>query len=130
MGAAESTSPDELDTVVREVVLDAGPEAVWDVLTDGDARRAWLDDDADRPVRVDDAVRYQRLVWTWWDDDGAPSRVTITLTPSVSGTVLRVVERLTIEAPQARAAAGAAGAAWDRRTLGLELLLLDLAVLV
>jgi hypothetical protein len=81
-------------------------------------------------VRNDEAIPGERHAWTWWPahtdrddgpDDGPASTVTITLVPlSGGGTALRVVERLVAPAPRAIASARAA---WGRRLLGVELLL-------
>lgn len=122
--------------ITREVTLDAPAADVWEALTDDDVRSDWLEDDADRVTLVDTADPGRLLRWTWWDDGGAASTVTITLTPTDDGgTHLHVAERLvlppvTAHVPSGRAEASAREHAWDHRILGIELLLLDLAVLV
>jgi uncharacterized protein YndB with AHSA1/START domain len=114
--------------ITRETTVDAPPEAVWDVLADEHERAAWLGDDgADRLLRVDDEVAGERLAWTWWPEEGgAASTVSITLAPTgAGGTLVRVVERLALPlTPRtAHRSAVATSAAWGRRLLGIELLL-------
>jgi uncharacterized protein YndB with AHSA1/START domain len=111
--------------VIRETTIDAPPDEVWEVLADPDERAAWLGEDgADWPTRIDESTPGERLTWTWWPAETAPSQVTITLAPAPGlqgGTVLRVVERL---APTASpVACAAAESAWQRRLMGVELLL-------
>jgi uncharacterized protein YndB with AHSA1/START domain len=133
--------------VTRSVDVEAGAGKVWELLVDPDLRGAWLDDDdaAEREVRVDEARPGESLTWTWWrpDDEAGASRVEIVLTELASGgTRVAVTERLLAgPAPviraQARATASAMSGArvgfptpWDRRLLGLELLLVAAGALV
>jgi len=118
--------------VTRTVELDAAPEAVWDLLVDEEARAAWLDDEdaAARELRVDHSEPGRSLTWTWWrpDDPAGASQVEVVLDEGPEGqTHLVVTERLLVPAPTAgglRAEASVAAAStWDRRLLGLELLL-------
>ena len=125
--------------VTRSVELDAAPDAVWDLLVDEESRSAWLDDDdaATREVRVDHSEPGRSLVWTWWhpDDPAGASQVRVVLDEGPEGnTHLVVTERLLVPAPTAgplRAEASVtAGTTWDRRLLGLELLLVAAGALV
>ena len=127
--------------VTRSVELDAAPEAVWDLLVDDEARAAWLDDDdaTDRELRVDRADPGRSLTWTWWrpDDPAGASQVEVVLDEAPGGaTRLVVTERLLVPAPVAatrslRAEASVASAPlWDRRLLGLELLVVAAGALV
>lgn len=122
--------------VTREVTVDAPLEDVWEAVTDEATRADWLaEDGADRPLQVEETVERERITWRWGpDEDGPASTVTITLRPHDDGTTgVHVVERLLAPAARAsvrsagslRASASAvlAGAAWDRRLLGLELCL-------
>lgn len=131
-------------SVTRSVDLDASPEVVWDAVADPERRRAWLDDpDAtDRALRIDHADPGRSLTWTWWrpDDEAGASQVHVVLTELPGGsTRVAVTERLLAPTPvrfQARAAATAtatpvgATAIWDRRLLGLELLVVLSGALV
>lgn len=131
----------ESNEVTRSVELEAAPEAVWDLLVDEDARRAWLDDDdaAAREVRVDRSDPGRSLTWTWWrpDDPAGASQVEVVLDEGPAGTThLVVTERLLVPA-RVRAAGGlraeasvAAARTWDRRLLGLELLVVAAGALV
>jgi len=147
--ADHAIDPDnEVSTAVtRSVDLDASPETVWEAVADPERRRAWLDDpDAiSRAVRVDESDPGRSLTWTWWrpDDEASASRVEVVLTELPNGaTRVAVTERLLAPPaahfqagirPQATAtAAGSvrAAAVWDRRLLGLELLVVLSGALV
>jgi uncharacterized protein YndB with AHSA1/START domain len=137
--------------VTRSVDVEAGAEKVWELLVDPDMRGAWLDDDdaVEREVRVDESRPGESLTWTWWrpDDEAGASRVEIVLTElATGGTRVAVTERLLTGAgPMIRAQAQARSMAmatsptsarvgfptpWDRRLLGLELLLVAAGTLV
>jgi len=98
----------------REVLVGASPEIVFAHFTDPERMCRWMGVAAQtdpRPggiYRVDitgrnvvrgeyvEVVPYRRVVFTWgWEDAGNPlrpgrSRVEVTLTPSASGTVVRL----------------------------------------
>lgn len=139
-----------MEMIERHVILPAGIEEVWDLLTRPDDLAAWLGDDVvlhptpgaaghvverdgtTRSLTVDEVEDGRRLSWRWWPDgdgSGAASRVEITLSPTGDGTLVRVIEQqlpgapTTGAGPVARASA-AAGAAWSHRLLHLEVLLL------
>jgi uncharacterized protein YndB with AHSA1/START domain len=128
----ESTPmPDE--RVTRTVELGAGPDAVWEAVSDPDLRATWLDDDdaAGRTVRVDEVDAGHRLVWTWWrsgGDDPDASTVEIAVSPLTGGGTRVVVTETPLVPTAARASAsvpgsvGIAARRWDHRLLGLELL--------
>ena len=126
--------------VSRSVVLDAGLDDVWAAVADPERRRLWLDDeDAQaRAWRVDDETPGRSLTWTWWhpEDPSGASQVEVVLDEQPDGaTRLVVTERLVQPTPIAtsrmRASAGVSGgAAWSRRLLGLELLLVAAVALV
>ena len=136
--------------VTRSVELEATPDAVWDLLVDEDARRAWLDDEdaAEREVRLDRSEPGRSLTWTWWrpDDPAGASQVEVVLDEGPTGrTHLVVTERLLVPAPVAgplRAEASvatvttaakatvSAGTTWEHRLLGLELLVVAAGALV
>ena len=141
--------------VTRSVELDAAPDAVWDLLVDDELRSAWLDDDdaVGREVHVEHADPGRSLRWTWWhpDDPAGASQVEVVLDEGPGGnTRLVVTERMpvpvslpaSIPGPsagslQAEASATAtatrrisAGTTWERRLLGVELLLVVAGALV
>jgi uncharacterized protein YndB with AHSA1/START domain len=110
--------------VTRSVVLEAAPDAVWDLLADDESRRLWLDDDdaVTRAWRIDGTEVGRSLTWTWWhpDDPQSASQVEVVLDEQPDGgTRVVVTERLTASA----SAATARASVWDGRLLGLELLL-------
>jgi uncharacterized protein YndB with AHSA1/START domain len=137
-----------METVERQVTLPASPEEVWDLLTRPEELATWLGDDVvldptpgaagrvlerdgqEHHLTVEEVDEAARLSWRWWTpgDHGQQtdaSRVVITLTPSPSGTVLRVVEELPRPVATARASsAPRAEEAWSHRLLHLEALLL------
>lgn len=91
--------------VARDIVLPVDPDTAWEVLTDADARREWLGDDADRDAVVEESLPGERLVFWWSDDEGEPlaSRVELTLTEVPGGTHVSVRESFT--GPMASASA-------------------------
>jgi len=130
-----------MDAVERHVTLEADLAEVWELLTRPDDLAGWLGaevtldptpgtaglvvdhDGTRRRLRVDEVDEGRRISWRWWvdgDDDGAASRVEITLTPADGGTRVDVVE-LPLPGSQANASAGTA---WSHRLLHLEALLL------
>ena len=123
--------------VTRSVDVEVGADRVWELLADPELRGAWLDDDdaADRELRIDEARPGESLTWTWWrpDDEAGASQVAVVLTELDSGgTRVAVTERL-VAAPRLHASASARvgfPTLWDRRLLGLELLLVAAGVLV
>jgi uncharacterized protein YndB with AHSA1/START domain len=128
--------------VTRSVDVEAAADRVWELLADPELRGAWLDDDdaLDRELRVDEARPGESLTWTWWrpDDEAGASQVAVVLTGLPSGgTRIAVTERL-VATPRRLHASASTGTrarvgfptAWDRRLLGLELLLVAAGVLV
>jgi uncharacterized protein YndB with AHSA1/START domain len=123
--------------VTRSVDVEAGADRVWELLADPELRGAWLDDDdaVDRELRIDEARPGESLTWTWWrpDDQGGASQVAVVLTElATGGTRVAVTERL-VASPRLHASASARvgfPTVWDRRLLGLELLLVAAGVLV
>lgn len=96
-----------MNTIERELHIDASPEIVYEVLTSPEHLVKWWPDEADVtlapgepgtisflpnypsiPLKVDEAVPVSRFSFTWASD----LRVTFTLTPSGTGTLVRFVE--------------------------------------
>jgi uncharacterized protein YndB with AHSA1/START domain len=119
-----------LPAVTRSIDLDAATDVVWEAVADPDQRASWLDDEdaTSRVLRIDAVDHGRSLTWTWWEpeDAGSASRVEIELIElATGGTRLVVTEQPVLRGGAGlRAQASAAAAAWDRRLLGLELLLL------
>jgi uncharacterized protein YndB with AHSA1/START domain len=126
----------------REVVLDARPDEVWQLITDEAELSSWLadsvsfeprpgaagalvDDGATWRLRVEEVLEDEaarRLRFTWWPEAGGPaSEVSMTVEEETDGggTRLRVRERFTggVSLKGRRVDAGL----WDDRLLGLEL---------
>src|SRR3954453_3123785 len=78
-----------METVEREIEIDATPEEVWEAISTEEGREAWLD--ADRAVHVEPVEEQRRLVW-WWAAEDAWTRVEVTLVPLVSTTRVLVRE--------------------------------------
>jgi uncharacterized protein YndB with AHSA1/START domain len=94
-----------MPSVRREVVLPVPRDRAWELLTDPDELREWLDDDVEMDAEVGGEVRAgdhegvvecveagRRLAFRW-DDGGAPSHVEWTLDDHPGGTRVTVVER-------------------------------------
>jgi uncharacterized protein YndB with AHSA1/START domain len=77
-----------METVEREIEIEASPEEVWEQIATEEGRDRWLDDERD--VHVESVEEHRRLVW-WWAGDEAWTRVEVTLVPAISTT--RVVVR-------------------------------------
>src|SRR3954466_8379692 len=80
-----------METVERDIEVEATPEEIWEAIATDEGRERWLDDD--REVVVEAVEEPRRLVW-WWAGDDAWSRVEVTLVPAISAT--RVVVRETV----------------------------------
>ena len=125
--------------VTRSVEVEAGADRVWELLADPEQRGAWLDDDEAlvREMRVDEVHLGRSLTWTWWhpDDPADVSQVQVVLTElPAGGTRVAVTERL-VATPMVQASVSASArvgfpTVWDRRLLGLELLLVAAGALV
>lgn len=120
--------------VERQAVLDADAAEVWEALTEESLLRDWLADEAEiDPVEggevafrfgdgercgtVVEADPERRLAFTWERPGEGQSLVELTLEPVTGGTRLVVVERAR-PGPVALAGAG-----WEARLKGLELVL-------
>jgi uncharacterized protein YndB with AHSA1/START domain len=99
------------DTVEREATLPAGPDEVWEALTDEDRLAEWLGDDLDRDI--EEVVERERVVFTWERPGDGPSRVEFAIEAVPAGTRL-VVTETQITGPVAMA-----GARWDGALLRL-----------
>jgi uncharacterized protein YndB with AHSA1/START domain len=100
-----------MDDVTREVVLDAPPDEVWDVVTSPEQLAEWFGADVDGEIAPGEVVRFtspdgsvrraliermdepRKLAFRWLPSaTEAPSRVDITIDPAHDGSVLRVTE--------------------------------------
>lgn len=98
------------ERIERELLLEAAPEEVWDVVT-GDG---WLADEVRLDLRpggeasfrsgteeksgwVEDVVERQRLAFWWGYGDAPATRVELTLHPETGATRLRVTETRPLE---------------------------------
>ncbi|HEX6115613.1 MAG TPA: SRPBCC family protein [Solirubrobacterales bacterium] len=117
--------------VERETLLPAGPEEVWEALTDEDWLSEWFapevelepyeggeiavrDGEDERTGTVETVIEEERLSFTWQRPGGEPSRVDLIVEAIPAGTRLIVVE--TAAGPRGLAAAGPlAAASWASR---------------
>ncbi|MDQ6617663.1 MAG: SRPBCC domain-containing protein [Actinomycetota bacterium] len=132
--------------LVRQVVIPASPEELWDALTEPDAVSAWfgsrvewdlrpggharfVDDDGTIRGGVIDAVRPRRhLRFRWWPEDerqDGGSQVSYDLEPEEDGTRLTVTEQPVPTTPSPRTAraqpaatTSASWTGWDSRLFG------------
>jgi uncharacterized protein YndB with AHSA1/START domain len=74
--------------VARDITLPVDPDEAWDALTDPELLAQWLGDD--REAVLEEAEAPERLVFWWWEDGEAGSRVEVTLQPVVGGTRVQV----------------------------------------
>jgi uncharacterized protein YndB with AHSA1/START domain len=120
--------------LVRQIVITASPEQLWDALTEPDALSAWFgsrvewdlrpggraqfveEDGTRRGGVVDEVQPGRRLRFRWWpeqqgqaDDQGA-SQVSYDLEPDDEGTRLTVTERPVPAQPDTAAATSACSA--------------------
>jgi uncharacterized protein YndB with AHSA1/START domain len=134
-----------MDAVERHVTLPADLDEAWDLLTRPEDLAGWLGsevvldpspgaagfvvdtDGTHRRLTVDEVDVGHRLSWRWWvdGDEGAATRVDITLTPDADGTRVTVIEMpLPGHAAPVASARASSAAAWSHRLLHLEALLL------
>ncbi len=108
------------DLIARELALAVSPEVVWEAVTDPSWLQSWLADRVSLELRPGGEARFSidgrvRSGWVeevsppaadtgagrlafWWAQDGEPaSRVELDITPTVSGTLLRVSETRPLE---------------------------------
>lgn len=119
--------------VTRDVVLTVDTDVAWGLLTDRDELATWLgrlDDDGSlveidgtrRHVEVEHVDAGRSIGFVWWDDDGAASRVEITVDEHADGSRVSVTETALARASVAGGTRRLAlGPAWDGRLLDLEL---------
>lgn len=123
----------------RSVTLPAGPERVWEAITDPERMNLWFggemswvlepgaplrfrgEDGEERRGRIAEIRPQRRLSFVWWRDREPPDReaseVTYLLEPDANGTRLTVQETpLEVTAPPARTQAGWHD--WDNRLAG------------
>ena len=117
--------------VTRSVELDAAPAEVWDALTEDALLGEWLADEVEIEAEPGGAIvcRYadgeerhgevelveeaERLAWSWWRDDGGPSRVELVLDAVAdTRTRLTVIETAPLRASGPLLIAGSLGTTW------------------
>jgi uncharacterized protein YndB with AHSA1/START domain len=101
------TSKEVAVEVVRELVLPAPPEEVWDALTDPERLKEWFANDVEwdgdelvyrwadgeeRRARIDESEEPRRLGFRWSAGDGEETHVTFELEEADEGTLLTVTE--------------------------------------
>ena len=83
-----------MNDVEREITVPAGPDEVWEALTDEELREAWLHDPAEpREItheEADDEERSLRFRWARPGEDATEVRFTVEAVPD--GTRVVVVE--------------------------------------
>jgi uncharacterized protein YndB with AHSA1/START domain len=94
-----------MESVTREVVVDAPPEEVWEAVSTADRLSDWFGDGVTGDIAAGEVVRVgtdrrllvervepqRRLVFRWLSDP--PSRVEIEIDEVADGSRVRVVER-------------------------------------
>ncbi len=108
------------DLIARELMLAVSPDAVWEAVTDPTWLESWLADAVSLELCPGGEARFWidgrvRSGWVeevsppvadaaagrlafWWAQDGEPaSRVELEITPTISGTLLRVSETRPLE---------------------------------
>ena len=98
---------DQLPEVERSVELPATPAEVWERVVDGTLAEEWMGisleprpggnvsvPDRDMIGTVEEVVPGESITWSWREPDGEPSQVTIEITPSETGSIVTVTERL------------------------------------
>jgi uncharacterized protein YndB with AHSA1/START domain len=103
---------DGMESVVREVFLDADPSEVWDAVTSPEQLEEWFGAEPQGEIAPGELVRFttpdgverraviermdepRELIFRWLPTaDEPPSRVDITIDETADGSILRVVER-------------------------------------
>src|SRR6476469_7610812 len=74
--------------VARDITLPVEPDEAWDALTDPELLAQWLGEDREAVLEAAEAP--ERLVFWWWEEGEAGSRVEVTLQPVVGGTRVQV----------------------------------------
>ena len=80
-----------MDTVIKEVVVDAEPDEVFTSVIEQIDEWAEQPDGTTRPSVVEKVEAPNEIVFWWMDDD--PSRVDITIEPVPDGSLVRIVEQ-------------------------------------
>jgi uncharacterized protein YndB with AHSA1/START domain len=118
------------ETVERETVLPAGPDEVWEALTDDDRLEEWLgddveldpveggeilveDEDGERTGTVETVIERERLTFTWARPGEGASRVDFAIEAVPAGT------RLVVTETQIAGPVALFGGRWDARLLQL-----------
>jgi uncharacterized protein YndB with AHSA1/START domain len=65
----------DVDTVTREVEIDAPVEEVWEAVSTDEGRERWLEPDDDRTIVVEETDAPTHVSWWWWhESDSEPAR--------------------------------------------------------
>jgi uncharacterized protein YndB with AHSA1/START domain len=99
------------DTVEREATLPAGPDEVWEALTDEDRLAEWLGDERER--EIEEVIEGERLTFTWARPGEDASRVEFAIEAVPDGT------RLVVTETQIAGPVALAGVRWESRMLRL-----------
>ena len=90
---------DSNQLVVNEVLVDAAPDEVWELLSTEEGRDAWLEPDSDRTILVEseqapdaDSAESGRISWWWWAGDDAPRHVELWVIGVPAGTRVLAIE--------------------------------------
>lgn len=81
-----------MQSVRREVDIDASPDEVWEALATEEGREAWLEPDPERELEVEAQDAPEHLVWWWWRGDEQPRKVELRLIGVPWGTRVIVTE--------------------------------------
>ena len=103
----DAASGSDVDSVTREITIDAPLEDVWQAVSTDEGRELWLEPDEDRRVVVERTMAPSHISWWWWkESDDEPARhVDVDVIAVPDGTRVTVTETRPAMVPIGRLAA-------------------------